>query len=452
MGGTLLKWSDGLTRSTEETYARWPGLDQPWMEAAMAAGRTRAGQAIRKELGERFMYGPGKPFLVGPPMAVAAAYEAPFHRLVRAYHRAIETVVQAHSRDERVREVVSSPPGLADDIQADGRPANGRVHLCRLDLMVDPDGGYWVLETNANCPGGFIFSGALNVRWRDFLAQQGLEVPGALRHEEDNFMARWFLEVAEEETGVRPDFVALLREDGGNRLEMDLLAEALRREGVDAVEADPRELEEGPGGQLVLRGRPVTHAYLKLGIQAFVRLRSELDLFVAAVGDGRLWVQNGQRGRWVGDNKLCLAVVSDPRFEDLFDADDLAFVRDHIPWSRNVGLLAGDELEAVRRNRTGHVLKRPMDTRGRGVVVGHDCTEDEWAAAVKVARAERWLVQGFHETTEVERNFRGGALNRHDLALGAINGQLTTIFSRSSPELRVNMARSGRMHPVFLGS
>jgi len=35
--------------------------------------------------------------------------------------------------------------------------------------------------------------------------------------------------------------------------------------------------------------------------------------------------------------------------------------------------------------------------------------------------------------------------------LGAINGELTTVFMISSGELRVNMSRSGRMHPLFLG-
>ena len=37
-----------------------------------------------------------------------------------------------------------------------------------------------------------------------------------------------------------------------------------------------------------------------------------------------------------------------------------------------------------------------------------------------------------------------------NLALGAINGELSVGFVRSSGEYRVNMARSGQMHPVFM--
>ena len=59
-------------------------------------------------------------------------------------------------------------------------------------------------------------------------------------------------------------------------------------------------------------------AYLKLGMREFGRLRRELASFVEAVRSGALFVQNGQRGRWIGDNKLCLAVLSDSRFRDPF--------------------------------------------------------------------------------------------------------------------------------------
>ena len=133
------------------------------------------------------------------------------------------------------------------------------------------------------------------------------------------------------------------------------------------------------------------------------------------------------------------------------DPADWSFLQEHIPWSRNLALLDPEQLQAVRSRPDDYVLKRPLDTRGQGVVVGRGTTPEEWAQAVKVAQDEAWLVQGFHDTSWVERDFEGTAFNRHDIALGAINGELTTIFARSSAELRVNMARTGRMHPVYLG-
>lgn len=429
----------------------WTGLDRDFHARAVAAARSDEGAAVRDALQARFMYGPDKPFLLGPPLLVLEDFHDAFKRLTRSYHAAIESIVEAYGTDEAVREVLAPEAALLSDIDADTDPRTGRLHICRLDLLVEADGGYRVLETNANCPGGFLFSGPVNLEWRTFLEGQGLALPPGLRHEEENFMARWFLEVAEDETGERPDFVALLREEGGNRFELDSFLEELHAVGVDAVEADPRELTVNGRGKLQLRGRPLSHAYLKLGMQPFLRMRPELETLVNAVREQRLWVQNGQRGRWVGDNKLCLAVLSDPRFQDLFDPADWGFLQEHIPWSRNLALLDPEQLQAVRSRPDDYVLKRPLDTRGQGVVVGRGTTPEEWAQAVKVAQDEAWLVQGFHDTSWVERDFEGTAFNRHDIALGAINGELTTIFARSSAELRVNMARTGRMHPVYLG-
>ena len=264
-------------------------------------------------------------------------------------------------------------------------------------------------------------------------------------------MANWFLRVIRQDTGTTPAFLALIREEGGNRLELTDFAKHVAWHDIEGAEVDPREIEYDGSGTPTARGRPLTHAYQKLGMQLFQGLRAQLDPFVSAVRDRALFVQNGQRGRWVGDDKLCLAIMSDPAFKYLFDADEWDLLQRHVPWSRNARLLGREWLEAVLHERERYVLKRGLDTRGDGVLVGKGVGQDQWDASVRVAAQEGWLVQEFHPTTWIERDFDSPELQRHDLALGAINGELTTLFMRSSSELRVNMSRSGRMHPVFMG-
>jgi len=430
--------------------ATWPGLDRDFHRMVLEAGASPEGRTLRKKAEARFMYAEGKPFLLGPPLMVKAEYAGQFRELARAYHAAIETITKASLDDESVRNYLSTPPALAEDLAADRDPANCKVHICRLDLLPNADGGFWVVETNANCPGGFVFSGICNRAWRDFFEARGYAMPTALQHEELGFQAKWFLEAILEDTGVRPDFLGLIREEGGNRLELGDFAKHVRWEDIECEEIDPREIEYSGDGAPSARGRPVSHAYQKLGMQRFQSLRPGLDPFVAAVRDRALVVQNGQRGRWVGDDKLCLAIMSDPAFRHLFDPDDWDLLQRHVPWSRSARLLDKEWLDAVRGERERYVLKRGLDTRGQGVVVGLGVEQDRWDAAVDVAAREGWLVQEFHETTYIERDFNAPERQRHDLALGAVNGELTTMFSRSSGELRVNMSRSGRMHPVFL--
>ena len=429
----------------------WSGLDRDFHTALLEEGRTPEGEALRHKAEARFMFAEGKPFLLGPAQMVRAELAETLRLVTKTYHRAIAIIVKASVTDEHVRSALSAPPALASDLKADRDPANCRVHICRLDLMPDPAGGFWIIETNANCPGGFVFSGICNRAWREFMEERGHTMPPALAHEEKAFMAKWFLKVIEQDTGARPDFLGLIREEGGNRLELGDFAKHLNWEDVGCEEVDPREIKYDGQGPPSARGRALTHAYQKLGTQPFQRMRPECEPFVHAVRDRALFVQNGQRGRWVGDDKLCLAVMSDPDFKHLFDETDWDLLQKHVPWSRSARLLDTQWLDLVRNKRDRYVLKRSLDTRGQGVIIGTGVNADRWSEALDVAIAEGWLVQEYHPTTWIEYDVDGPDLQRHDVALGAINGELTTMFMRSSGELRVNMSRSGRMHPVFLG-
>ena len=430
----------------------WPGLDREFQRALIEEGLTPDGRALRHRAEARFLYAEGKPFLLGPAQMVLPEVAERLREVTRTYHRAIETIVESSVHDEAVRDALSTPAALADDLARDTDPANSKVHICRLDLLPAEDGSFWILETNANCPGGFVFSGMCNRAWREFLGERGHALPPALEHEEPGFMANWFLRAIRRDTGTTPDFLALIREEGGNRLELLDFAKHVGWHDIECEEIDPREIDYDGAGVATTRGRPLTHAYQKLGMQVFQRLRADLDPFVGAVRDRALFVQNGQRGRWVGDDKLCLAIMSDPSFKHLFDDDDWDLLQQHVPWSRNARLLDDEWLQAIRGERERYVLKRGLDTRGDGVLVGREERQDQWDQAVLVAAEEGWLVQEFHPTTWIERDFDSPELQRHDLALGAIDGELTTLFMRSSGELRVNMFRSGRMHPVFLGA
>ena len=50
---------------------------------------------------------------------------------------------------------------------------------------------------------------------------------------------------------------------------------------IECEEIDPREIDYDGAGVATTRGRPLTHAYQKLGMQVFQRLRADLDPFVA---------------------------------------------------------------------------------------------------------------------------------------------------------------------------
>ena len=337
----------------------WPGLDSNFTDRVRAVARTRAGLAFRKALSQEMTRrrARARPWPMGPPALVRGEPAAHLRQFVAAYHRAIETIVRQYPFDEQLQRFLTVPAPLRDDLVAVQVPTTSKVHLCRLDLMLTDDGGYLVIETNANCPGALFSAGMGNRRWREYLQESDIDLPPPLDHERSDWTAHWFSHLARSESGDAPDWLPLLREQGGNRGEFPGLLEQLRNGGIDSIEADPRELTISSRGVPLLRGRSIRHAYLKLGIQAMARMRPELSALIGAVREGKIFIQNGIRGRLIGDNKLCLAVLSDPRFSYLLSRDDRNAIEGHIPWSRNAGWCSAKTLDRIRSNPAAYVLK-----------------------------------------------------------------------------------------------
>ncbi|MYT29537.1 MULTISPECIES: hypothetical protein [unclassified Streptomyces] len=428
--------------------AHWPGLDHAFRQRLTAMADSTAGKRLTTRLNSSFRKDDGTLVPIGIPAVLAPGERIRLTALVAAYHHMIETIVSAYHEDRRLRETLSMPNELTEDLHTPAHPRDTRVHLMRADVLPQTDGQVKITETNADSPALLMFSGTAARAWRRLAENHGEQLPEPLPGEREHWMAEWFLKVAEEETGERPTFVALLRERDGVRWELDILQRLFAELGVEAQEADLRDLEQRGSG-VSLAGRPVRHAYLKYLMPEFCRIRQDVEPFVQAVRHGALFVQNRQLGRWIGDNKLCLAVMSDPAFGDLFDQQDRDVVAPAIPWSRNAACCSDEEVDCIRRNPTQYVLKRPLDTRGRGVVIGHEADEPaQWRAALDLACREGWLVQEYCPPTEIDFEPGNGPV-RHDLALGAINGVLSTAFMRSSAGYRTNVAHAGALHPVF---
>ena len=432
-------------------FPRWPGLDRGFAAEVAGMAGSPSSKKFERALETDLAIVRGKISPFGRPERIRPEYTARLRVFVAAYHRAIQTIIAASSTDVLVRNCLSLPPDLQEELDGDRDSRNGYVHLCRLDLLLDASGGFHVLETNANCPGALLSTGVAGRYWRERLASRGFALPAALEQERPSWMADWFLRAARAASTHSPDFVALFREDGGNRLELSGLSRQLSDEGVEAIEIDPRHVRLSGRGVPSIGGRHVHHGYLKLKIQRLRHMRSELAPFLTAVRRRSLFVQNGLRGRLVGDNKLCLAILSDRSFDYLFDPADLELLRPHVPWSRPVAACPAGEMERIRSGREDFVLKSPLDTQGRGVLIGREvANQKEWERGLDLAVRRRWLVQQFCTTTQMLVDPVDGAAHLHDLSLGVVGGRLAGAMIRSSRQLRTNVALTGRLHPVFM--
>lgn len=426
----------------------WPGWDTRWMhdvvEPLIADGTaSRLIDSLAREL----TFSPGRPLLVGVPLKLADSAGGYLRRVAEAYHRLITQVIALHREDRQIQEVVASPQVFAKDLRRSEETEQPDIHLMRIDSLPQTDGSIRIIETNANCPGLLVFTGIASRAWRDRMTDQVRLALPLSSLEQADWLVRWIAESAGNRT-LSP--VCLLRRPGGNRLELDEYGMVLRRNGIDVFEASPAEVTLA-GGAAWVAGCRTEVGYLKLGMQDFMEIRSELDEFVEAVRCGALFVPNGQRSRWVGDSKLCLAVLSNPQFSDCFDKADYEAVRDTIPWSRNLAMCRSDVLQRIADNRRKYVIKRPLDTRGRGVFLGVDMpSRQEWDALIAAGVRQSWLVQEFVPGPVLPDRWTvsADAKMTHDLAIAVANGAMAGVLARSSRESRVNMALTGRFHPV----
>lgn len=350
----------------------------------------------------------------------------------------LQLLVRRYQDDEELRDFLDVPPVLRRWVLEQPDPAGLRVDLCRLDLLGDTLGTLRLLEFNPSCPGGVLSAGMLNRFWREsalgpLLAEW--EVPEA-PVEGHTWFADWLLRhgrargLGEEET--RP--VGLFRPPRGTSFEFGLMKHQLRALGAEPVELDPAAPGEATGVRL---------GYLKY-IPVDTRPAAGWDTFCDRVRTGDLVVPNVPGERWVAENKLCLAALSDPRFRHLFTPEQRAALDALVPYGRKLG--DGITVAEAVRERARLVLKAPYSCRGQSVLLGAATEPGVWERAVRDPGHRGWLVQERVDTAPLETD--EGPYFR-DLVVPVLEGRVIGYGSRMSHGHLLNAARGGGTPVLF---
>jgi hypothetical protein len=167
------------------------------------------------------------------------------------------------------------------------------------------------------------------------------------------------------------------------------------------------------------------------------------------------------------DQKSCWEVLTDPQFtQKYYSADERQVFRRHILWTRFLGdrrvLLpdgqSGDLLPYVRRERESLVLKPNRSYGGKGVVIGHGLTQQEWEVAIEqgLADGERWVVQQLASIPVNEFPVLGPDGKVHVEPFYTVMGFAASkyglsILGRASQKQVVNVAQRGGMCAVMTG-
>jgi uncharacterized circularly permuted ATP-grasp superfamily protein len=272
----------------------------------------------------------------------------------------------------------------------------------RVDAFVmDEAGTMAVTEYNAETPAGAGYNDALVASFADLPIMRAF----GRRYEALPLLARHgvlhvLLDAYHEWSGRRdvPRVAIVDWPEVPTRSEFVLFQEYLGAIGIEAVIADPGELELR-GGRLYAEGGPVDLVYKRVLLAELVERRGVDTPLLQAVASRAVCMVNPPRCK-ILHKKASLAVLSDERNQALFVAEERESIAAHIPWTRVMEERrtehegkAVDLVPFVLASRDRLVLKPNDDYGGAGIVLGWETDSAGWERAVADALASPYIVQ-----------------------------------------------------------
>lgn len=386
--------------------------------------------------------------------------------------RVCETVWSAI---EKVKDAAVGNDGLLDEL--------GLTRLERELVQIDPgyravspsarldsfltDEAYSFVELNGESPAGIAYADAAFRIFEELPVMKRF----AEKYELKKFagqplMLKVLLDCHREFLGhkaERPPQIAIVDLKGmPTQKEFELFREYFESQGCPSIIASPDELEFS-GGRLRARDFEIDIVYKRLLVNEYIPIIGEHSALLDAYRAGACCMVNSFRSKII-HKKALFAVLTDARYASLFDDDELAAIRGHVPWTRRVrpgkSDYFGDEidlLEFIGERRERLVLKPNDDYGGHGIYIGWNTDEIGWDEAIHNALGNGdYLVQERVPTArevfpaltpEGTINF---AEQLVDLDPLLFNGRVGSAFTRLSSSELANVTSGGGMVPTFV--
>ena len=324
-----------------------------------------------------------------------------------------DEVTRAATTIATAMEKIVSRALVDDELLAVLGPTTREVQLARIDPGYAPlcvssrldsyllESGFQFLEYNAETPAGVGDQMQLEKvlfelpHLRDVLSQHAHWRPQPHKR-----LLTALVETYREWGGdaERPQIAIVDWKGVATESEFIVLRDYFAGEGYPAKIVDPRDLSYD-GHHLWAGDFRIDIVYKRVVIHEFLTRCEDDHPLVRAYADARVCLINSFRTK-LAHKKASFAILSDPRYSDLFTADELETFRRHIPWTRRVTREATtfhdaeEELpEILVREQQRLVLKPNDDYGGHGVFLGWETNQDDWKRAIELALAQPYVVQ-----------------------------------------------------------
>jgi hypothetical protein len=354
--------------------------------------------------------------------------------------------------------------GVSDDEMALYRVDPGyknAIQIARFDAFLH-DTDVKFLEFNCDSPGGTGYADTIHRGFLEMLRRNRLTGPfhvstHSLLHLAETLTA-CYNEWRANGHGDHPEspFIAVSDwRDVGTIPDIEITITHLRESGLDAVFADPRDLEHRDDG-LYMADRRVDVVYKRVIVKELVSDPAARP-FADAYKAGQVCLVNSPRSAIVGNKKI-LAAIRRPEIMARLGPLERQAVRDHVPWTEilrdaKVDFQGFDVnlRDFVRDNKDLLVLKAAQSYGGRDVFLGFETPDEAWRALVdKHIAAGAWVVQELVKIPkELFPEVRDGQV---DVALMNVNinplvfgGKYVGSYTRLSKKNIINVSFGGGM-------
>ena len=230
------------------------------------------------------------------------------------------------------------------------------------------------------------------------VAQRGPQQPPMVKEGVTEKISDHVYVIPDGNVGLVPNIAIIDWRDASTYNEFLLFEEYFESRGCRVRIASPENLDYREG-RLWIEDFGVDLVYKRVVVGEFLQKFGTNHALIDAVRDHSVCMVNGFTVQML-TKKAIFALLSDPDYANLFDADQTKAISGHIPWTRKVrecktvyGNRSVDLVPFVSENRDHLVLKPNGEYGGRGVVLGWECDADRWDQTLKGALDGSYVVQ-----------------------------------------------------------
>jgi len=383
---------------------------------------------------------------------------------VETISNALNKFIKLYLENAEIRELMNFSPAENELFAIEPHYSFSLV-ISRLDAFLN-DYEVKFLEFNCDSPAGTAYSDVLEEGFKEILQEYPLLDQWNIDYiNRQEHLFQSILECYRQFREAHPQFpekptVAIVDwEDLPTADEFQLLKEYFQLKGLKALVTSPQKFKV-EGGCLLAEGEPVHLIYRRVITRELVEQLDQVQDFVQGVKERLACMCNPFRSFIVG-NKKVLDLMTDPRFQGIYDAREREMIRETIPWTK---ILAdtkvpynGELVDLYRftaENKDKLVLKAASSYGGKDVVLGRETDKTSWQRVIdQHIEARDWIVQEYVNIPqdifpEINEGV-GLKLKKVNINPFAFTGRYGGTITRVSDRSIINVSAGGGIVPTM---